>query len=444
MKVFSQLNPNQSKTQKDAAIHTAASLTGLSEKHIQFLYESENLDKILSGMTQIKEPFFTSKISTDTVKTYKKDLKGFNGNVMRNEIGKNNFSIYEEVLKILDSNELSKTKMEAVIALTEKCKQLNSLDSVDVLNGIATLLMISDDNSKQYILGLNNLHEPNLNPEKELRKLNENYQFDLLFDSNLKIDFTEDIDNTKYLFENLKDILKRQNRRWGNSYRLQNTYNGIMNYLESEIEQIQIKNEIVSVDSNFHLYLIKDFIYGNHNPLYRDYNSIKNVCSDIQTLVFDIMILIAKHINDNSEALKFLKRDTFKDYMKINNMLILNISSSLLKSKIVKDSFKNKLNNIYIGRDEKDVVGDDLPLISELITNIDVSKFNEYEFNPSLSTLQITNKSALDMLWLINSTTPDFNLRLRPIIKQYVTKAMELINSVQKVNFELIKFKNKQ
>ena len=53
----------------------------------------------------------------------------------------------------------------------------------------------------------------------------------------------------------------------------------------------------------------------------------------------------------------------------------------------------------------------------------------------------ISTKSAHDILWLINSTSIEFNMRLRPMIKSYFTKAMELVKRVDEAKFKLNKYK---
>ena len=44
------------------------------------------------------------------------------------------------------------------------------------------------------------------------------------------------------------------------------------------------------------------------------------------------------------------------------------------------------------------------------------------------------------MLGLISSSTVEFNLKLRPYIKAYVTKALELVNSIDVCNYKLNQF----
>lgn len=223
MKKFSQQalsdNLNLIKTSKDTAIFEAVSFTGLPEKHIKLLYESDNLNSF-------------------------KDYIGFNGNMEHNVIPKT-FSISKEIENILNSESLNNTKIKELNRLTNYAKNYVNLDSIDLLTGISELLIITDKKAKDFILGENKLHE------FETTKLNESIE------SN-KFNFDNNVDDTKELFENLKDLLNKQNKRWGNSYRLSNTYNGIKYYLEGEIQRLMLMNDVVTTDSNIHLNIIRN------------------------------------------------------------------------------------------------------------------------------------------------------------------------------------------
>jgi hypothetical protein len=229
--------------------------------------------------------------------------------------------------------------------------------------------------------------------------------------------------------------INKQNKRWGNSYRLSNTYNGIKYYLEGEIQRLMLMNDVVTTDSNIHLNIIRNFINDENNPLFKDYNSIKNLCSDIQTLDFDLILLVHHYIILHSEELEFISRGVFNDYKNITNVLITNISSSIFNSKILTEKIKEDLNNNFTDKNNENY-NENSPLLYTLTNNIDFSKFNNINIQFNIST-----KSAHDILWLINSTSIEFNMRLRPMIKSYFTKAMELVKRVDEAKFKLNKYK---
>jgi hypothetical protein len=93
------------------------------------------------------------------------------------------------------------------------------------------------------------------------------------------------------------------------------------------------------------------------------------------------------------------------------------------------------LNNNFTDKNNENY-NENSPLLYTLTNNIDFSKFNNINIQFNIST-----KSAHDILWLINSTSIEFNMRLRPMIKSYFTKAMELVKRVDEAKFKLNKYK---
>ena len=257
-------NKNILLTSKATAINSAVAYTGLPEKYVTLLYESDNLDSF-------------------------NNFIGFTGKMDDNGLS-NNFSVTKEIEKILNSEDLENTKIAELNRLVQKATELNNLDSIDVLNGIGNLLLISDKKSKDNIVGINKLHDVGLT------SLFEHYNID-------HINFEIDQDSKKQLFESIQVLLGKQNKRWGNAYRLTNTYQGIMNYLKSEVEQMLISKEMVTMDTNFMMNIINDFITDGYNPIYRDFSSIKTLCPDVQTLVFDLILLINHYIISNTAPL---------------------------------------------------------------------------------------------------------------------------------------------
>lgn len=384
-------NHNLIKTKKDTAIFEAVSFTGLPENHIKLLYESDN-------------------------------LMGFTGSLKNNM--SNNFNISQEILKVLNNNTLESDKLKELNRLADNAKNYVNLDSIDLLNGISDLLVINDPKAKDFILGENKL--------KEFEDTNLNESENSYF---VKINFDNNIKESKQLFESLKELLHRQGSRWGNNYRLTNTYNGIIYYLDNEIQRLMLMNDIVTSDTNFINGVIKSFLNEESNPIYRDYSNFKNISTDVQTLVFDLMLLVNYFVLNNREALDFIAKSTLHNYQNSSDVLITNISSSVFSSKILKEEIKEKFNEIFA--EEKDKYEQNLSLIYILTNNIEFTKFNQYSGSFNF----VSTKAAHDMLLLINSTSSEFNLRLRPMIKNYFTKAYELVKRVDEAQFRLNRFR---
>jgi hypothetical protein len=194
-------------------------------------------------------------------------------------------------------------------------------------------------------------------------------------------------------------------------------------------------NDIVTSDTNFINGVIKSFLNEESNPIYRDYSNFKNISTDVQTLVFDLMLLVNYFVLHNREALDFIAKSTLHNYQNSSDVLITNISSSVFSSKILKEEIKEKFNEIFA--EEKDKYEQNLSLIYILTNNIEFTKFNQYSGSFNF----VSTKAAHDMLLLINSTSSEFNLRLRPMIKNYFTKAYELVKRVDEAQFRLNRFR---
>lgn len=379
-------------TQKDTAINRAVSYTGLPENYLSYLYES------------LKD--------TGEFENY----IGFSGS-MRDPMARlektKDFNMAEEIAKILNSDALHEAKIDALLALTQKANELDNLDSINVLNGISNLLVVNDKKAKEYIIGINKLHEFDTDNIKKLEAVK-------------PIDMGVDIDKSLKLYESIELLLTKQNKRWGNAYHLNNTYEGIMNYLKLETENFLLTKEIVTTDTNFHLDVLRSFVNDVNDPMLANYSSVQHLIMDIQTLDFDLILLLNNYIDENSQALEFVSRETLNNYRKAANDLLSNLYNSVYSSRIVPQNFVRAFEQ---GKKENG------RLLQILSKNIDKTIVSDFERKPFLST-----KAAHRIINFIKSTTVDFNMGLRPLITFYTNKAMILIQSVEEAKYKLNKF----
>ena len=387
---------NSLKTGKSTAIDNAVDFTGLPSEHITLLFESDNLNKFM-------------------------DLYGFKGNIEKNELPKS-FNITEEIKKILNTEELEKVKIEELTRLTTYASGLNKMDSIDVLNGISELLIITDKKSKDYILGINKIHDVGVST---------------LFESveEVQLNLNNYPTETKILFESIQVLLSKQNKRWGNNYRMDNTYDGIMSYLQEDVQRILLANELTNTDNNLHMEIINSYLNNEINPLYVHFSTIKQMLPDVQTLIFDLSLIVEYFIQTNTEALQYTKQSTLFDYRRNSNTLVKLFSSSLYSSKIIHPTIVKQLGQTFAQDVDNTTYNENTPIITLLTNNIDFEKIRGYNYQLVLQSVVIKN-----MLGLISSSTVEFNLKLRPYIKAYVTKALELVNSIDVCNYKLNQF----
>jgi hypothetical protein len=217
-----------------------------------------------------------------------------------------------------------------------------------------------------------------------------------------------------------------------------------MEYVDEEIDRIKIEQSIVSVDDGFHIRLLNEFISGQVNPIYKSVNGIRQLIPDIQTLVFDMVLLVNKYIDQNSWALEYIARGTVNEYRDAARHLLASIASSRLRSKIVNDELLTRESGKDIDRDQVELsqnpscMPEYSPMgpgsfLQEYTNSIDNRKLNYETWNMPI-------KGINEMIYLVKSTSGEFNLLIRPIMRTWTTKSLELMGSVERAKRETATF----
>lgn len=394
MKNFSEIEIN---TGKEQVIKMACSKTGLSDVILGNLYESAKLDG----------------------KTDQEIIDYFN-NITKEKIVISSETFLNEMTELIKESSLSSNDEEKhkqtfkFLSVLNELDNEKKIDTVSLIDTINNVLIINDVKAKNKLIPIIELSLTELN---NFHPLNESFE--------LK---SEKDENTVILFEGLKHILNKNNKRWGITYHIQNSYNAIINYIDNEIQEIQLNNKMNSVSNDYHIVLINDMLSGNVDPLNKHISSVKQFLPDLQTVVFDMVLLVNRFMESNDGSLEYVKRQTFHEYRDSGNYLIKSILSSLNNSQIIDNQSKkrylkspentNEETDDYFGKDNV------LSQLTGLISN------NNLKYN----TWQIGLKSVVDMLNFIKSSSIEFNMNIRPILRTYITKAYELTSSVEKAN----------
>jgi hypothetical protein len=419
MKDFSKLNNSQ--TGKDRLINQMVSSTGLSKEKVEQLYQS--FDMTAQGdLTKINESFVSF--------------------VTQDSISKSNFENFQNTIFEL-ATKLSKPQM----TLNERAQITDSMiAAINDLTGLTpdtpALLEIVC-----YVLLLKN---------KKFEKVSKEIQFGLktkdLFESE-KVDFSKinvikenniednkiNANEDKRLYESLKVILAKNNNRWGYNYHLDNAYKTIVDYLDTEIQNIVSMDNIHTMENTFEMELIQQMISTEQlNPMYRQVDVLRKLIPDIQTLTFDLMLLVHNYISSNSFLIQFVARTTYLEYIDTTKILYSAISSSLETSKIAAKKQRIIQN---VPEDIQGTSNDPIPGTytsacngsgySQIFDNfsIDLRKVD-------LSAYPVQLKTAVDCIHIIKSCENEFNLRLRKIINLYVTKSLNLLASTEHILLE--------
>ncbi len=361
--------------------------TGLSQKSIEKILQ-KNL--LLQGFnvgdkTYIKavEDYFFRNSKMLTTQEYQKDFLDYL-DAHHDENDKN--KIANDFIKLLD-------------------KSIDNFDTAHTLSVVKELLLFVNQKDKEKLSTLFSVVDNSITNEK-LSQLNESVDFHYT--------------NTQVDYGTLRDLLTKNNKRWGVSNEIKNSHQRIVEYINEKI--IEKDNaEIVTVDNKFHLELLQQYCDGVINPINRNYDSSKFLISSVQPIIFDMVIIVNHYIN-NSNVESYLKPESVKTYKVVSEKLIELIYSSLPETKILNKFFvEDWINNKVVDNDRRP---------------IDTFSYMIDERYINLKGLNATK--LIPMVDYIMSTNVDFNLQIRSVIKQFVNVSRELLISIDKVKTKLI------
>ena len=328
----------------------------------------------------------------------------------------------------------------------ETFRRLSSEDNINILN---KLKEFQTGNGNK--LPVSNI--PQLKPEDiEQVKLGDlDYTIKLLKDNNfdtikileivdnalkpLKNEFSHPTDNdVEKLNESLtelKTVLSKNNKRWGHSYHLKNSYYEILNFIDKKIYDVQLKDAIVSVDNSYHIIILNEYISGGTiNPIFKDYSSVKSIISDTQGLIFDMVVLIHRYFLNNVEVLEYINRDSLNKYNFEAETFFKNCLSSAYNSILFNksDAIKNYLNI----NNELDKNSDFVPYMEyNNILDLFANNINSKDIKYDIWGMNIRSVAA--MIQFIASSVMQFNLKIRNILKNYCNASLSLIRKIDKI-----------
>lgn len=233
------------------------------------------------------------------------------------------------------------------------------------------------------------------------------------------------VDADVEFYSSLKHLLSRNNKRWGNNYHLERTYDAIQKYLDEEIKYIQNKDAMYTVDSNFENDLIRQLLVGTLPVMYRDINVLRPLISDIQTLTFDMICLFMGFVKTNNQYMKYINRNTTNRMINSFSVVYGKLLSSKAKSHVL-------LNIEMVDTDKTQLKAD-----NQTLTEIFDSTYLKDDISKTIGSLDLTG--AVDILYIIKSCSQDFEIRLRPYLREFVTAGFEYLAKYERIYCELIK-----
>lgn len=411
MRNFSEIN-DINLSQKDHIISDMVSKTGLPQNVIDNLYNGFSMQHN-NDLKKINESF----IDFINPKTF--DYNGFRNSFM--ELSKkvaNPFmdekereSVTYEILNLLEANlgvtpdieKLFEIISFVLLVKNEKFEKIININGTDV-NVITDLFESTIDLSKVNITAENTREVNNLNARADVK-----------------------------LYQGLRDMLARNNKRWGHNYHLDNTYNAIMSYIDEEVKVLTNANAMYSVDDRYYMELLNQMVYQHQlNPMYKNINSLKQLVPDIQTLIFDMTLFVNTYIQTNKWSIQFIDRENYSDFVNASRILYANILSSRFSSRLLQNPDSPELNSLAKLNDgENDsqsekLYGIENPWQPFHLFQIDRNKFDFENFPIRIST-------ASDAIQIIKACESEVNMKVRKSLNNYFTKAMNLIAKTEKI-----------
>lgn len=227
--------------------------------------------------------------------------------------------------------------------------------------------------------------------------------------------------NNTRLFTSLRDILTRNNKRFGNNYHLKNAYNTIQEYLVMQSEEIANKDSIQYIQDKSVEIIMETLRDIKINPMYRSVDVLNKLVPDQQTFVFDLFILTESFLNHNEYYFDNINANIPQRQLHTSEKLYSQISqshkTSAIVKKVSKKDYAKSLRRLCLVNFEID----DNKIPSQLIYNMQF-------------------KTVGDYLHIMKALSDNFNFKIRKIINNYVTATLELLIRAEKIyNKTLIK-----
>lgn len=403
MNNFSEIK-NITSTRKDHLINEMVNSTGLQKERVEKLYEefsfanNGDLKKINESFSDFINP---EKNNFDYLK-FKTNIISFVNRLINSKSNNEKYKINDDLTNFI-INEIG-----------------ICIDSATILELVSYVLLQSNKNFEKIAnitgFGKNTDLFENQKISSDFAKINK----ELIPTKNKK------------LFESLREILSKNEKHWGITYHLDNAYIAIVEYLDNEIQELTNQENIYSVEDNFHLQLLTELITLKQiNQMYRHIDVLRTLIPDMQTFIFDGMLLLHSYIQRNEYSMKFINKNTYLDYIEATKILFAAISTSKNSSKIrlINTDFQETPNSNQPMSGNDQIFGN---------FQIDSTKLDILNYPISLN-------ACVDIVHIIKSSEVEFNLHLRKVINNYVTKTLNLLASTEKIILEqrkTNKFKN--
>ncbi len=255
----------------------------------------------------------------------------------------------------------------------------------------------------------------------ELDELFESENIPLLESEQLKI-FGEKFDlelsneNKLYVFRELEALLSDANNKiWGDNYHIDNMFKMVWGKLQYEISDLTTTEEVEQVSSNHRIEIINSLITnGSVDLSLTHYDNLKAYVPDIQSLVYDMVLVVGRFLASQPEALSFVNRDKVNSIKSLTKSILIEYVESLPKSVVLNVDHEGK--NYFLGDLERKDIFDAI-----------------YDFSEYRTIHNMGIRGIYQAVEIIKSCSVDFNLVGRRQLNSFVTLSMTVLKSLEVV-----------
>ncbi len=386
MRNFSEISNEILITDKSRALNEAARLSGLPMELLDKMYENHsNLYFLENGnLKGLNEDFIDSFIETGSMDSFDEFVE--NIKYMTQKIGDPGTSdmkreaitdnLIKEVDKVIDDSRTAKKlpKFLEVICFIlylknrDKRNRSSLNESVGYGLNLISLLESDDEFNISYWNAVNLDH------------------------TNFQEDNANNVREDLRLYSSLRERLTKYSTSWAKTPQNNEVYEAILSHIDMEISDLVNSQSIQSVDLNMYADFFNNlFTGGALNVMYHNTDYLKKLIPDLQTFMFDLMLVINGYVTDKSALNKFLDLNTLNSYRNSTKILFDLIASSN-KSSYLRNNYSSLPNNYRV---------------------------------------------SLDCLLVIKAIQNEFNINIRKSINSYVTKTMEILQKLNKLDLQL-------
>lgn len=393
MKSYSEISNSVNTTRRDKVINDFVTKSGLQRVQVTRMFESQaaygkSIDEIEQTFNELLAPDISDPVIIH--------LQPSNDNGVKD----------------------MKTFNDKIVTIINEFQKSHPLDSVGLLNLAANALLVNNENFKSTFDKIEIANEiPEIVELKQTvtKSLNE----------------SENKSNEIMLFESLREILSKNVSKFGYSYHLENCYQAIWDYLDNEIRNITNEKSILSKSLTFNAEIVDQILNSTISPMYKNIDTLRLSTPDFQSLVFDLMTLIwnwSEH--QDKRVFSMISKSVYKEYIVATTNLATALWSSRINSTLLNAPLPDSCCKDGGYHDHELGTGAVNQILQSITDLKDDKKLLFQKWN-------IEIKSIADCVDLIRTLSTDFDVKLRPYLREFCTKTWNLIGRAEHIIYEL-------